>query len=173
MCRPKEQFDPSQYEEAFKAASDLHLELGHEKEMPDGTDIHTKVDFSSPFWTKLMGLTVLGVVLYRINDYYFSHEAVHPLVKFVKSFGEDPTVAEAEDVRWKAVYARQAQDNLILKDFAYQEKPIHRLRCPDLIHRASDWSIVPGTQVNVSDIQFKHDWQEDDKYFGVPFPKKE
>ena len=140
--------------------------------MPNGSDIHTKEDFSSPFWTKVMGSAVLLAVFVRVNDWMFGDLPVHPLKQFVELFKEDPVKAEEDEQKWLGIYKRQAEDTLILKDFSHRDDhSIHRLRCPDLVHRCSDWAVIPGTQVDFSDVKFKHSWQEDDKYFGVPYPK--
>lgn len=38
--------------------------------------------------------------------------------------------------------------------------------------RCSDSLIVPGTQIDLSDVKHKKSWQDNDKYFGVPYPKE-
>ena len=43
----------------------------------------------------------------------------------------------------------------------------------NFMYRRSDWFTVPGEQVSFDGVKVKTIWNQDDKYFGVPYAHHE
>ncbi|KAI9202415.1 uncharacterized protein BJ171DRAFT_513995 [Polychytrium aggregatum] len=125
-------------------------------------------NFSSPFWTKLLGTLILGVFIYRGNEYLSAGKEVHPLAEFLNSLAISNDKIHAENEKWFAIRKREANDQLI---WNLIEKPvIHRVAFPDMFQRASD-NLVGFGQDTHKDVKAKQKWQENDELIGAPYPK--
>ncbi|KAJ3058317.1 hypothetical protein HK102_010569 [Quaeritorhiza haematococci] len=145
----------------------------HQSAQPTGAETVTqrREDFSSPIWTRVLALAIVGAALYRVNEYYTAGLDEHPFTTWMRGyiFGmDDPDNCNKN---WIAIRQREADDRLIKREFS-PVKTMHRISFPDMFQRASDHLIVPGSQIDVSDVQVKTKWQENDKYVGAPFPKQ-
>ncbi|TPX42229.1 hypothetical protein SeMB42_g02764 [Synchytrium endobioticum] len=150
-------------------ADDPKFELGHSTEHPLGGDT-PKEDFSSPFWTAFLGLGVIVVAVWRVNDYVTSNGAhEHPLHAKLKANIPSLDQLNESTKHWVSFRQREADDRLIRH--AWQPNRVWTPRFDGMFDRASDWKIVPGSQIDTSDIKFKHTWQRDDDLFGPPYPK--
>jgi hypothetical protein len=131
--------------------------------------------FGSRFWTRLLFGGVLGLGLYRINEYFFGEEKLHPITEFIGKYLKEFDGYKMYQEERESIPIRQqyAHDQLIFQSRPLSTNPVNRWSFPDTFSRASDFIIPVGSQIDVSDIKMKHTWEKDDDLFGVPYPKTE
>lgn len=150
---------------------------GHSKEFVHGDETispERSTGFSSPFFTTCLFSIVAFYALYRVDNYYNGDKKIHPIGAFFYGFREDQEKAAEYYYNWLKTYKIVAEDTLVLKDYVKND-PTQMIRVKNTagFHRRSDWLVGPGESVDFSDVKVKHSWQEDDKLFGVPYPKGE
>jgi hypothetical protein len=130
---------------------------------------------SSVFWMRLLTIGVVGTALYRINEYYAEQNKTHPLTEYLGSLLNEYDGYKTYKEEAESIPIRQAiaNDQLIMQSKSMVEKPMKRIAFPGIFERASDFIIPVGSQVDVSNLDYKYTWQENVKYLGVPYPKQE
>ncbi|TPX37061.1 hypothetical protein SmJEL517_g01118 [Synchytrium microbalum] len=142
--------------------------LGHCVDNPTGGDT-PKEDFSSSFWTTFLGLGVVMVAVWRLNDYATAGKEEHPIHTALKGYIPSMQDIEASTRDWVTFRQREADDRLLRQE--WQPAKVWTPRFDGMFERASDWLITPGSQIDTSDVKFKHTWEKDDELFGAPYPK--
>ncbi|KAJ3214165.1 hypothetical protein HK099_007001 [Clydaea vesicula] len=168
---PHEYYHPEHYNITNKPSYTHPSEFTEENPLGTETVEDRVEDFSSPIWTKVLIFGVLGLTLYRTNEFYSQGKDVHPFTLFLGNLRAFKNDDYEENRKWVQLHQKEANDRMIDRD--WEPAVIHRVRFSDIFQRASDHLIEPGTQIDVSDIKFKHSWQDDDEIFGVPYPNKE
>ncbi|KAJ3414528.1 hypothetical protein HDV05_006442 [Chytridiales sp. JEL 0842] len=139
---------------------------------PDGSEtLETPETFFNAFWGRVLLFAGVSFGAYQLNEYVTAGQEVHPITRIIGSFMKTQEEIDAEVAHWIAVRRKEADDLLILQ--RRPERPIYRVMFPDVFSRASDHLIEPGSQIDVSDVKIKHQWQQDDDLFGPPFPKNQ
>ncbi|KAJ3191939.1 hypothetical protein HK101_007260 [Irineochytrium annulatum] len=139
----------------------------------DGSEtqsVHTTM--FNRFTTRLLLLLGTAYGLYTLDDYVNGQQETHPLTRLLASYMKprDELERETRYAFWSEM--READDRLITMKQARPDYAQWRYHDESRLERCSDWLIVPGSQVDMSDVQFRHSWQHDDDLFGPPFPKK-
>jgi hypothetical protein len=131
--------------------------------------------FGTRFWTRLLLGGVVGLGLYRLNEYYSQDGQPHPITKFIGSYLKEFDGYKVYQQEKESIALRQqhANDQLIFQNRPWVRAAVNRWSFPDTFSRASDYLIPVGSQIDVSDIKAKHSWERDDALFGVPYPDKE
>ncbi|KAJ3324138.1 hypothetical protein HDV06_000679 [Boothiomyces sp. JEL0866] len=169
---PHEHFAPEHYLQGEQAEYETTPEMldliasSHAEPEPE--------TFFTPFFRNLLLAGVVGLGLYRVNEYYAHDKPVHPITAFIQDYQKKFNDITEND-RQVAINMKKAQqyadDQLIFNSAPKKQSPVYRWNGP-VFERASDF-IVPLGQVDVSDVKIKHSWQINDDVLGVPFPDKE
>ena len=169
---PHEFYDPSHFEDNHdhsepKVTPEMLALKATSFEDPEPAQL------SSQFWRRLLVFGVLGAAFYRFNEHYTNTNQVDPLTKFMRELTNNYDGYKTYQEEAESIPIRQdiANDQLILQSKNQFEKPIKRMSFPGSFERASDFIIPVGSQVDVSNLDYHYTWQENDKYFGVPFPE--
>jgi hypothetical protein len=175
--RPKEETAPENYAHLFNTPSENKPDpRSHHADTVYGSDTVGEdkyADFSSPLVTKLLIAAVGGYAVYRIDRHLFGDREIHPIAEFIGLFKEDPAEAEEYHKKWLDITKRAAEDTLILKaDVKRKNDQIYRIKDDSCFYKRSSWNILPGQDVDFSNVKVKRSWQEEDKLFGVPYPDK-
>lgn len=119
-----------------------------------------------------MGAVLVGG--YRVNEYFTKDMEKHPLTSFIDSYQKyfDGYKMYQQDAESIPIRQQIANDQLIFQS-KDKVRPMKRVSFPDSFSRASDFLIPVGSQVDLSDLNIKYSWQENDDIFGVPYPHKE
>ena len=169
---PHEFYDPSHFEENHS-----HEEPRVTPEMlalqASSFEDPEPAQLSSQFWKRALILGIAGAAFYRFNEYYAETKKVNPITAMLQEIMKDYDGYKTYQEDAESIPIRQgiANDQLILQSKNQFEKPMKRFSFPGTFERASDFLIPIGSQVDVSNIDFHYTWQENDKYFGVPFPE--
>ncbi|KAI8895591.1 hypothetical protein BC833DRAFT_151902 [Globomyces pollinis-pini] len=130
--------------------------------------------FTSAFWIKLLFAGVTLTAIYRYNEYYMQDKEVHPFTTYISTWAAHFDSRKTIESNLVGIPERlqAANDQLIFNSRPTFVNPVKRLSFPDTFSRASDFLIPVGSQIDVSDVQFKHTWQENDELLGVPNPRE-
>ncbi|KAJ3104739.1 hypothetical protein HDU97_008918 [Phlyctochytrium planicorne] len=138
---------------------------------PDGSEtLETKETFFNATWGRFVLLGLFGYGLYKVNEYVTADQEEHPITRLLGSFIKSQDEIDKEMTAWLNYRRKEANDLLILENKPL-ERPMYRVSFPERFFRASDHLIEPGTQIDLSDLKVKHQWEENDDLFGPPFPK--
>jgi hypothetical protein len=120
----------------------------------------------------LFGVSVAGFVIYRLHTFLFGDIEHTPLAVLTQKFA--PTKQEMEDyIRETHTIEKKRMADRALDEWAYWNPESHNRRIPiEVFDVKSEWLVRPGYEVDLKGIKVKHSYQEDDKYFGVPYPQE-
>ncbi|KAI8919552.1 hypothetical protein BC831DRAFT_481336 [Entophlyctis helioformis] len=143
---------------------------------PSATHEGTDLWATQSFWTFSLVAAVGLVAWYRVNESRSSNAdaATNPLTKFMASYlpAFEGDVWYNWDKETIPLRQRWADDRLILQsDVSEPGERFHRFAFIDFHTRASDRFLGVEPDIDFSDVEFKPRWKENDKYFGVPYPK--
>lgn len=135
--------------------------------------------------TRCCVTAVLVFLAVRANNFIFQDEEVHPLQKLVDENRNtaDKLMTDMAS-RWELAKQSMADTQILREAYIPDNLVVRGYVDESVFTRMSSWNVVPGDNipskrlfiVNIFHslaIRVNTIWNEDDKYFGVPYPLKE
>lgn len=168
---PHEFYDPSHFEEVNNEEPKVTPEMLALQ--ASSFDNPEPAQLSSHFWRRLLILGVASAAFYRFNEHYSEQNKPNPITQMMQEWIKNYDGYKTYKEEMVSIPVRQsiANDQLILQSKNQFEKPMKRISFPGTFERASDFVIPIGSQVDVSNLDYHYTWQQNDKYFGVPYPE--
>ena len=111
-------------------------------------------------FSKFLLFLVGAAGLYRLNEMFDPKD--HPLSRFIGSYLDYFKSESIESLRKSFFIRQRAAEDAIILNTPVPERSF--INFPGIFERASDFVIGVGSQVDVSNVNFKSYWAKDDAY---------
>ncbi|CAG8485625.1 8191_t:CDS:2 [Ambispora leptoticha] len=113
--------------------------------------------FNTPFWRNSLFVVILGFAWYHVDKYITKNGLErHPITALVESWITPEPVNRRIQIESMLKMEAHAKERLEVQEL---EKPlIRRIRYPEAFDIKSPYNVIPGTEVDLSDLVIRKDY---------------